>query len=110
MSGVPDKARASTQKKMKSYEVEIAQGYFLAIYPHVLINFYSEKNGPLPPFYKSVFSSVSSNKIIDIIGKPSLGKIIPYTAAEQCYSQTNSLFLRYTLLLHKLHHLCQTYG
>ena len=113
MSGIPDKARASTKKKMKSYEVKIAQGHFLASYPQVLINFYSENMDLSPPFVKkSVFSSVSSNKIIDIIGKPSSGWIIPYpyTAAEQCYSQTTSLFLRYTVLLHKLRHLCQTYG
>ena len=73
MSGVPDKAKASTPKKMKSYEVEIAHEHFLASYPQVLINFDSEKVDLFPPFVKSVFSTVSYNKIIDIIGKPSLG-------------------------------------
>ena len=74
MSGAPDKARASIyQKRFKSYEGEIAQEHFLASYSQVLINFDLEKLDLFPPFVKSVFSSVSYNKIIDIIGKPSLG-------------------------------------
>ena len=64
MSGVPDKARASTQKKMKSYEVEIAQGHFLASYPHVLINFYPEKMDLFPPIIKVLFLQFHLNKLL----------------------------------------------